>query len=267
MAKAPPKKRAPAKAVHKAAPAPKKKPLTAAQELYPKEKLPYGKLPPSALKSAGWLTGGHTVRIQAWAFRLEVTALLGPDGGIITAGFGDWQAVSIPRGDPFTQWQGRTLFEMTLDLMLDGWSAHRSVEADIAKLERLATRIPGTLAPTQVRIWGPIPKPGLAWVITGIDYGDVIRDPRTGQRWRQAMTLKLMEYREETQVAQLPRAAATKKPPQKYKVKKGDTLKTIAAKYLGSSGKWQQIVKANKGLRGFNIPKSFIGKTIQIPPK
>jgi len=239
----------------------------AAAAQYPKEKLPYAKLPPSKQKGAGWLTGGHTVRIQAWAFNLEVKALLGPDGGKLTAGLGAWEEVAIPRGDPFTQWQGRTLFGMDLDLLFDGWSAQRSVEPDLAKLERLATRVPGTLAPTQVRIWGAIPKPGLAWVIASLDYGDVIRDPRTGSRFRQEVTLKLMEYREETQVAQLPRAKATKKPPQKYKVKHGDTLKSIAAKYLGSSGKWQQIAKANKGLRGFTIPKSFIGKTIKIPPK
>ena len=239
----------------------------AAAALYPKESLPYAKLPPKALKSAGWLTGGPTVRIQAWAFALEVSALLGPDGGKLTAGLGTWQEVSIPRGDPYTQWQGRALFGMDLDLIFDGWATGRSVESDMAKLERLATRVPGTVSPTQVRIWGAIPKPGLAWVIASVEYGDVIRDTATGQRLRQEVTLKLMEYREETQVAQLPRATATKKPPQKYKVKKGDTLKTIAAKYLGSSGKWQQIAKANTGLRGFTIPKSFVGKTIKIPPK
>jgi nucleoid-associated protein YgaU len=79
--------------------------------------------------------------------------------------------------------------------------------------------------------------------------------------------LKLLEYRAEQQVAQMPRARATPKPPTKYKVKKGDTLKSIAARLLGASNKWQVIEKANKGLRGWKIPAKFVGKTIKVPPR
>ena len=217
---------------------------------------------------AGWLTGGPRVILQSWDTLTTVAAILDSDGAKITAGFGKWDQVAIPRGDPFTQWTGRALVEMTLAIIFDGWGVTlRSVESDIATLEALATKQGGATSPAQLRIWGPVPRAGLSWVITGLDYGDVIRDTGSGARVRQAMVVHLMEYRAETQVAQMPRAAAQPKPPQKYKVKKGDTLKTIAAKQLGSSGKWQLIAKANKGLRGIPIPKSFIGKTIKIPAK
>jgi LysM repeat protein len=216
---------------------------------------------------SGALVGGKYVVIQAWSVNLAVIGVLGPDGMKLTGGLGDWEEVRIPRGEPFSQWKGRALFTATLDIIFDGWGVTpRSVEPECKNLESLARRIPGMVSPSNLRIWGAVPKAGLSWVITSIDYGDVIRAPRSGARLRQQCTLHLLEYRAEATVASM-RAAATPKPPQKYKVKKGDTLKSIAAKALGSSSKWHTIEKKNKGLRGWRIPKSFIGKTILIPPK
>lgn len=270
--KSPVKKTAGRKAPPKKSPPRRKAPTNsqlAAKELYPKEKVPYRSLPPAQTRHGGGLTGGHHVTMQAWGLQLSLKALLGPDGGKLTQAYGAWEEVPIPRGDPFIMWKGRTLYGMTLDLIFDGWGLRpRSVEPQLKVLESLATRIPGTLQPTNVRIYGAVPKPGLSWVITGVDYDDgEIRDPRSGQRYRQEVHLHLLEYRAETAVAQLPRAAATPKPPQKYKVKKGDDLKKIAAKLLGKSSKWQLIEKANKGLRGFKIPAKFIGKTLIVPPR
>ena len=236
----------------------------AAKELYPNEKVPYAAL--SGGKS-GWLIGGHMVVVQAWGLQLAFAALLGPDGGKITQAYGAWEEVSIPRGDPFVMWKGRSLYAQTLDLIFDGWDAGRSVEPDLKILETLATRIPGTLQPTTVRIWGAIPKPGLSWVITQVDYDDAIRDPHSGARLRQEVHVHLLEFRDEKAVAQLKRAKATAKPPQKYKVKKGDNLKKIAAKLLGKSSKWQSIAKANKGMRGWKLSAKWVGKTIKVPPK
>jgi LysM repeat protein len=239
----------------------------AAKEIYPKEKVPYPLIGGTWVHS-GWLTGGKYVTIQAWSVQLKVTGILGPEGMKITSGYGEWEEVRIPRGDPYSQWKGRPLFTATLDIILDGWGANpRSIETGCKNLDTLGQRIPGMVSPTNVRIWGPVPKAGLSWVITSIDYNDVIRDPRSGVRFRQQCLVHLLEYRAEETVAAMPRAKATPKPPQKYKVKKGDTLKSIAAKLLGNSNKWQLIEKKNKGLRGFQIPKSFIGKTILVPPK
>lgn len=207
--------------------------------------------------------------VQAWGLLLQFRALLGADGAKLTQAYGSWEEVPIPRGDPFIMWKGRQLYGMTLNVIFDGWGLHpKSVEPDLKTLETLATRIPGTLQPTNVRLFGAVPKAGLSWVITQVDYDSgEIRDSRSGQRLRQEVHIHLMEYRAETAVAQLPRAAATPKPPQKYKVKKGDDLKKIAAKLLGKSSKWQLIEKANKGLRGFKIPAKFIGKTLIVPPR
>ena len=236
----------------------------AVKELYPKEKSPYKAIPQNR-RGPGRVTGGPTITIQAWALNLSVTCLLGAEGGKLTGGFGNWEAIAVPRGDPLTQWTGRSLKTMDLDLMVDAWSRGKSVEPQIAAIENLASRVPATLTPPALRLFGAVPYPNLKWVITGIDWGDQLRSSATGQRLRQELTLHLLEYREETQLASLPRAKAAPKPPRKYKVKRGDDLKKIATRQLGKSSRWPDIVKLNKGLRGWKLASSWIGKTIKVP--
>jgi hypothetical protein len=235
-------------------------------EIYPGEKVPYPAIP--NIHGAGWLTGGKWVTLQAWYVNLRVTGSLGSAGMVITGGGPDWEEVKIPRGDPYSQWVGRSLYTATLDILFDGWKRKpRSVEPELKTLDQLATRMPGSVSPPALRMWGPIPKWGVPWVITSIDYGDLIRDRKTGHRLRQACAVHLLEYRSEESLAVARRAAAKPRPAQKYKVKQGDTLKSIAAKFLGNSNKWQVIEKANRGMRGWHIPRSFVGRTILVPPK
>lgn len=248
--------------------APPKRKLTPAQatarDIYPREKP--GQSLPQAKQVKGHLTGGPMVVIQAWSLAITVTAMLGEAGGQITGGYGAWQQANVPRSDPLTQWTGRNLITQDLAIVLDGWSKNRSVEGDITKLEALATRRPATLTPPVIRLIGGVPRPGLKWVINGMDYGDYLRNGKTGARIRQAFVLHLMEYVEDTTLIALPKAAAQPTQKRKYKVKRGDDLKKLATKFLGKSSHWQDIAKLNKGLRGWKIPASFIGKTILIPP-
>lgn len=246
------------------------KPLTnaqlAAKEIYPHEKDPY-KAIPTKRQGPGKLRGGHRVTLSAWSVNLQVSCLFGPAGASITGGYSVWNQISVPRSAPFTEWGGRNLYTMDLDLMFDGWThrqGHRSVEADLKKLESMALRIPGMLTPPVLRLFGAVPHPELKWVIAGIDYGDFIRLFNSGARARQACTVHLMEYRDETVIQNL-KAAATPDPPKHYKVQKGDDLKKLAAKFLGKSSRWKEIEKLNKGMRGFKLAAKWVGKTILIP--
>lgn len=235
----------------------------------PRPRSPYRPIPPHR-RGPGKLTGGYHVILQAWTVNLKLTALLGPNGGRITGGLGgNWTAVDVPRGAPLTTWTGRSLLAMDLDLWLEGYSQHRrSVEHDIHLLEQLAQTLPGGDTPPSLRIFGAVPWPRLRWVITGVDYGDVIRRKHDGQRLRQLVTVHLLEYRDPNAAfAHLPRAEATAKPPRKYKVKHGDDLKKIAAALLGKSARWEDIDKLNTGLRGWRIPAKWVGKTIKVPAK
>jgi LysM domain len=219
----------------------------------------------------GQLRGGHTVLIQALTRPTQINALLGAAGARLTGGFGNWQAVDVPRNVPLTEWTGRSLFTMDIDLLLDGWGAQRSVEADIASIELLALmqgikprgRDVHTTPP--IRLFGAVPHPEKTWVISGIDWGDALRDFSTGARLRQALTLHLIEYQEDATLLSDTRGAATPSGARKYKVKKGDDLKKIAAHQLGKSARWPDIVKLNKGLRGWKLGPKWVGKTIKIP--
>ena len=130
---------------------------------------------PSPAPVLGHLQGGHYVYLFALTRPVQLTALLGPNGAHLTAGYGKWEEVPVPRGIPFTQWNGRSLWTMDLDLMLDGWGEDRSVEPDITALEYMALR-PGKepvaqprVTPPPIRITGPMPHPEFTWVVTGID--------------------------------------------------------------------------------------------------
>lgn len=222
---------------------------------------------PSTLPAkAGHLTGGHNVVIFATNRPVKLTALLAEAGGHITGGYGKWEEVAVPRDVPLTQWIGRTLWTMDLALVLDGWHRKRSVEGEIASIEQMALRAPGKgaplLTPPPVRIIGAVPHPELTWVISGLDWGDCLRDTHTGQRRRQAVTLHLMEYVEETKIGAL---TGTKPAPRKHKVVKGDNLKKLASKYLHKSSRWKDIAKLNKGMRGWQLGTKWVGKTILIP--
>jgi len=225
---------------------------------------------PSPLSARhGHLAGGHRIFIFALGRPAKITAQLAEAGAHITGGFGKWEEVAVPRGDPFTQWAGRSLLAMDVELVLDGYAAHRSVEADIRAVEDMATapgpRPPGgaPVTPPPIRIVGAVPHADLTWVIGGLDWGEMLRDLRTGARLRQALTLHLLEYVEEQTIGAMP--APQKAPPRKIKVKRGDDLKKLAARYLGKSSRWPEIVKLNKGLRGWKLPAKWVGKTVLIP--
>jgi hypothetical protein len=154
--------------------------------------------------------------------------------------------------------------------MLDGWAEHRSVEGDITQIEKMALRPGGQprgrplVTPPPVRIIGAVPHADFTWVIAGIDWGDALRDQQSGRRLRQALTLHLLEYVEERNISALPPPPP---PPRKHKVKTGDNLKKLATRYLHKSSRWGEIVKLNKGMRGWQLGTKWVGKTILIPAK
>ncbi len=80
---------------------------------------------PVRRRGPGELIGGYWVVLQAWTVQnIFAAALLGPEGARITAGYGEWEVVPRPRDVGITEWKGRRNYEMTIDLLFDGWLTH-----------------------------------------------------------------------------------------------------------------------------------------------
>lgn len=190
---------------------------------------------PANRQGPGELVGGFWVILQAWPIaNLFTLALLGPEGARVTAGGGGWETIPVPRGVGITEWKGRPNYEMSLDLLYDGWLIHpqrpnppRSfigrpnlpigithastglwMEGTIATLESLAVPGRDMVTPPSLRIYGAVPHTDLRWVIQSLEWGDAVRDRITGRRMRQQVTVHLLEYNQPTDLAKLPRGKA-----------------------------------------------------------
>jgi hypothetical protein len=116
-----------------------------------------------------------------------------------------WTAQDRARQLSASVWTGVAPWQLTLPIVLDGYrdlhgsNDHpASVETLVARVEswrRKTTGPKGTGLPALLAISGPVIAPrGVQWVLTGVVYGDRIRDPKTGQRTQQQLTLTLQQY-------------------------------------------------------------------------
>jgi hypothetical protein len=190
---------------------------------------------PANRQGPGALIGSNWVVMQAWPVADRWTmALLGPNGGRITQGYGSWDEIPVPRDRPITEWPGRRLYGMDVDLLYDGWLQHpirpepprafvgapslpaggqvrfarfqgNWIEGQVSSLEALATRQDDPTPPS-VRIYGSVPHTEVRWVIQDLSWGDFIRDRITGRLMRQQVTVSLLEYNQPSEISRLPRA-------------------------------------------------------------
>lgn len=190
---------------------------------------------PANRQGPGELVGGFWVILQAWPIaNLFTLALLGPEGGRITTGGGGWETVPVPRQVGITEWRSRPNYEMSLDLLYDGWLIHPQrpnppssfigrpnlpigithassglwMEGALASLESLSVPGRDMTTPPSLRIYGAVPHTDLRWVISSLEWGDAVRDRITGRRMRQQVTVHLLEYNQPTDLAKLPRGKA-----------------------------------------------------------
>lgn len=204
---------------------------------------------PASQQKPGARVGGVWVVLQAWPVANHYfVGMLGPEGARITAGYGGWEEVPVPRAKGITEWRGERLFQMTVDMLIDGWITHllrpqlpRSfrttptlplrgaavggsgwsrpgyptggggvwIEGHIENLESLATPVIKGDTPRSVRLYGSVPHPEVRWVIENLEWGDHITDIVTGRRMRQQVTIHLLEYNQPAELRTLPRGKAS----------------------------------------------------------
>lgn len=190
----------------------------------------------------------------------------GSSGGI--------QIVDRPRRKAITQWYDASPMSLELTLILDGGfgPTPASVEPQCSTVFGWQYPPPGRMEPPVLSIQGPVDANArrLYWWVYKLqfDQDKVIRDPVTGERTQQNLSLTLIEYSPSTasvlthqspaQIAQTTLAAQGYSASRNtYVVRSGDTLAKVAARQLGDYTKWRQIADLN----GIRDPRSAVALT------
>lgn len=233
------------------------------------------------------------VQIRSTDPQVTLDARLSGDRPNVDAGYGGWAEVARPRRTPLSVWVGAPGLRMTLPILLDHFRTGRSIEKQIAQLERLATPSASDGSPPRVRFvarGGAVPHQRTVWVIDSLTWGDAEMNWK-GNRTRQQVTLSLLEWiedvrlrenspakrqRAKTKAAQTKAGAANKRVVATRKRAKattlrvasaddfgaGDDLLSIAARELGDADRWLEIAQLN----GIRDPRAISpGQVIRLP--
>lgn len=125
---------------------------------------------------------------------LELTVLAG-EPAQLSGGVGGTSTIDLPRDTAAVHWETHPPYGLAVPLVLDGFAKGRSVEGDALGLLKMARARPGEARPPTVTLAGPVPRTDLAWLIEGIEWGDVLRpdDGSSDARLRQAVTVNLVQ--------------------------------------------------------------------------
>lgn len=205
------------------------------------------------------------VSIIADELNLQVVALLDDDAES-TSGYGGWEEIERVGRKPITAFRGSPTLKKTLPIILDGYMKREPVDELMRAIERMA-RSEDEQEPPTVRLVGPVRHADRSWVLTEIDWGEVIRRSPDGAYLRQHAVLSFTEFVDAKTAISKPgkRPKGKKKSKaRRHRVKKGETLRTIASKYLGSPKRWKEIADLN-GLRAPDRLK--VGMWLKLPAK
>jgi hypothetical protein len=218
---------------------------------------------------------------KIWSIDKTVTfdSNFGDGPAIVTEGYAGWQVVQRPKEVGLTVWQGRNPMAIEIPFMIDFLPLWDSTFADepgvqcenqVTNLEQLCG-IGGHAQPSVCFVdgGGLIPHDysiykGHQWVIEQLTWDKQmeVRSGTSGRRLRCGGVITIRQYMTPSEILQRigPRDRARK--PRYYKVKRGDNLEKIAAKFYGNANMWKKIANANH----LRDPRSLkIGRKIRIP--
>lgn len=219
------------------------------------------------------------INISAVAQPYSVLALLGHDINPVPQRAQRVEVTDRDRRVGLTTWTGSDPLVVDIEVLLDTWSTHRTIEAASTIIDRMAGTHPDSTRPMRVT-WDTgavIPYdytecPDIEWTITAAPRGEGTIRSLTGNRRRELITLTFQEnvvdeslekqaQRNWEKRAKADARASLKK---KYLVKKGDTYIRIAKTRLKNSRRWKEIARLN-GDRSSDQAKNHVGKYINLP--
>lgn len=199
---------------------------------------------------------------------------------IVIEGYAGWQIVPRPKNISIVEWQGRNPIAVEIPFILDYWmlddlekhpNPGERCETMIAKLEHLAGVGTGSTQPAvcTVHSGGVIPhdfknRPTWRWVIEQLtwDRSVELRNQVTGRRMRAGGTITIRQFVTARDILRKIGPNQKARKPERYQVRKGDTLVKIANKKYKDPSKWKLIGDAN-GIR--HRRQLTVGKWLKIP--
>lgn len=204
-----------------------------------------------------------TVTISSRVLSQPLVCGIGPDPPTVSDGYSRWETIDRPKRVQAIDWVGQNAMVMTVNLQLDGYREDRSIEAQCTQLERLARPANATrlLQPSSLSLAGPVPHTELNWVVTAIEWLDVIYSEQ-GFRLRQFFNLEVTEYIDLHEIINND-VRQNKTRFRTVTVKKGYDLRQIAALMMGDSSLWRRI-ETIKGKK-FRDPFVKPGTRVKVP--
>jgi LysM repeat protein len=185
----------------------------------------------------------------------------------LSNGAGGWDQIDRKRRKSITEYKGGPGWQLDIPCLFDGWQSGTPVDSDVKTLEAMAVPAVGEIEPPKLHVdgGGAIPHdfwndPETLWVIDSFSWGDSLAVGNI--RYRQQVTVTVVEYIDEEVLPEAKKKASTKKH-RTYVLKKGDTLQKIAKHFYRSAAKWKDIAKLNN-IRDPNHP-GRPGKRIKLP--
>ena len=170
-----------------------------------------------------------------------------------SGGVGGWEETERALRRPARWWKGLPSETMSLDCTLDDDApapAERSVGKRLENLKKMGMHSEDDDPPT-IKIRGDIwfKDRSLTWVMDGLSFGARLYN-RDGSLRRQQVTVDLARYIGIDEIHSLRiRKTRTKKRKRKHRTvtsRRGETLRGIALRALGSPSRWKDLRKWNK---------------------
>lgn len=178
--------------------------------------------------------------------RLSVRCHPGEGAPEITGGFGNISNVTRSQRRSLTRWSGSEPVTLAIPILLDGFRRGQSVEAAKERLERMSG-VSGMNPKVKITGTGKLVPyaDDFDWYITGIDWAESLLDVY-GRRVRQFGTVNVCQVVDAaTEKSLAKRAAGKGTHARSYRVRAGDTLRSISRKVLGTPDRWAEIRRLN----------------------